>query len=376
MKKSKLVIVGAFPFMRSDFKENTFFGGILTSSEIIIKSDIFKYYEMILIDSSHNSHPLPTLLNRSYKAIKRILTLIYELICSKPDAALIFASDGKSALEKGLMIVLCNLFRTKVLIFPRAGNLIKQTSESLIFLGFIKFMFKRSSMFLCQGPKWADYASNILKIDQSNILIIKNWTATEDLIKIGEEKHYNNKEEIKILFVGWLEDFKGVYELLNAAEMIFDLDKNISLTFVGNGTAMEPAKRFVKNKRLDGFVKFLGWRSGKDLYDCYENNNVFILPSWSEGLPNAVIEAMAAGLAVITTKVGTIPEVFTNNENSILIEPKNENEIFQSIKRLTINHDLRIKISKNGHIFSKYNFSSTQTLKLLDRTIQEIIKKG
>ena len=62
--------------------------------------------------------------------------------------------------------------------------------------------------------------------------------------------------------------------------------------------------------------------------------------------PQSAIEAMAAGLAVVTTKVGTIPEVFTDHENSILIEPYSELEIYESLERLICDYKLRIEISK------------------------------
>lgn len=375
MQKQKLLIVGSFPFMRSDYKEDIFFGGIVSSSNIIINSKAFDNYELILIDSSQNSNPMPTLFKRTIKAIKRLLLLLKKLIVGKPDASLIFASDGASAIEKGMMVVLCKLFGSKALIFPRAGRLIQQTDRNILFKIIIKFMFKRSSIFLCQGPKWQEYAIKNLSIPAAKVLTINNWTATDELLEIGSQRKYDSNEKTKILFVGWLEDFKGVFELLSVIMNHLKDDPNLVMTFVGDGSATEEAKRIVKNNGLNDNIKFLGWRSGKELNECYKNNNIFVLPSWSEGLPNAVIEAMAAGLSVITTNVGTIPEVFTNKENLILVSPKNEEQLLESIKTLTLDSNLRIKLAKNGHIFSKDNFSSEQVLLELSDSIKEIISK-
>lgn len=373
MSKPKLLIVGSFPFMREDFTENKFFGGIVSSSNVIVNSKAFNEYELIMIDSSQNSNPIPPFFKRAMKAMKRILLLFYKLIVYKPDASLIFASAGASAIEKGLMVFLCDFCGSKALIFPRAGALIEQTDKNTLFKIIIRFLYKRSSLFLCQGPKWQDYAINNLQIPTSKVLTISNWTATDDLLNIGLQRKYDPNEQIKILFVGWLEDFKGVFDLLSAIKNILKYSPNLTMTFVGDGSSMKQAKEIVKRNKLNDNIKFLGWKSGHELNECYRKNNIFVLPSWSEGLPNVVIEAMAAGLSVITTNVGTISEVFTNKENLILVSPKNEEQLFESIKKIIIDSDLRIKLAKNGHIFSKQKFSSEQVLSDLSQSIKEII---
>ena len=147
------------------------------------------------------------------------------------------------------------------------------------------------------------------------------------------------------------------------------------MTYVGDGSAMKKIKQTVDDNKLQDSIKCLGWKSGQELNDCYRDNNIFVLPSWSEGLPNAVIEAMSAGLTVITTKVGTIPEVFTHNENLILIDPKSEEQIFNSIKNIIDDNNLKIRLATNGHIFAKQHFSSEKVLSNLSQTIEEIITK-
>ena len=74
-------------------------------------------------------------------------------------------------------------------------------------------MFKQASLFLCQGPKWKDYALKNLQVESSRVSIINNWTASESLLKIGSDRQFYITDSPRILFVGWVEDFKGVFEL-------------------------------------------------------------------------------------------------------------------------------------------------------------------
>ena len=73
-------------------------------------------------------------------------------------------------------------------------------------------------------------------------MTINNWTATNELLEIGNKRKYYNDDKAKILFVGWLEDFKGVFELLNVIKIILQENSNLTMTFVGDGSAMQKQK--------------------------------------------------------------------------------------------------------------------------------------
>ena len=374
MSNPKLLIVGAFPFLRKNFKEDTFYGGILTSSKIILNSSLSKKYEIIPLDSTQNSTPPPNLLARSVFAIRRIFILIFKLTMNRPNAALIFASDGGSALEKGLMIWICNFFQCVTFIFPRAGNLINQTSNSSFMLKIIRLFYRSSTIFLCQGPKWKDYAINTLGINESKVKIVSNWTATKRQIQIGSDRSYEISNAIpKILFVGWLEDFKGVFELLNACKNLRNEGFEFHLTLAGKGDAEISAKKFVKNNKLEKYITFMGWVNSEGLENVLKNSNIFVLPSWSEGLPNAMIEAMAAGLAIVVTSVGTIPDFIDHNKHGIIIPPQKTKNLENALKILITDKNFRNELAKNAHNMAKKEFSSESSISKLIETIEEVI---
>ena len=114
MSKSKLLIIGAFPG-----KEKVIYGGIAKSCFVILESSIANRFRIITLDSSQASNPPPKSAMRIFMAVRRLLTLIYTLINYKINVVLIFSSDGASAIEKGVMILICHLFNCPTLIFPR-----------------------------------------------------------------------------------------------------------------------------------------------------------------------------------------------------------------------------------------------------------------
>ena len=142
MNKDKLLIVGAFPPANKKI-----YGGIHKSCKILLNSSLSVKFNLITIDSSQSSNPVPNIIIRSFSACKRIILLISKLIFEKPKAALIFTSDGFSAIEKGVMCVICSLFNCKAMIFPRAGNLIIQTNNSRAIRFLIRFLFNKAKYF-------------------------------------------------------------------------------------------------------------------------------------------------------------------------------------------------------------------------------------
>ena len=124
MKDIRLLVVGGFP---SD--DEKIFGGIVRSCRILEKSSIFEDLDLIKLDSTQISNPAPNFLIRLIFALRRFMRFLGILFIDKPNVALIFCSDGFSAIEKSLMLVFCKIFRCKTLIFPRAGNLISNSKQ-------------------------------------------------------------------------------------------------------------------------------------------------------------------------------------------------------------------------------------------------------
>ena len=371
MIKDKLLIVGAFP---SGSKK--IYGGIFNSCRIILNSILAHKFNILTIDSSQSSNPPPNIFIKFLLAIKKISLLIYKLIFERPKAALIFTSDGLSALEKGLMCLICSFFKCKVMIFPRAGNLIIQTKNSQLMRVVIRFLFRKASIFLCQGESWKDYAIDQLGFDSCNVKIINNWTATKDHIQIGKKRDYKKVNTIQnLLFVGWLEEFKGVFELLEVSKSLVEQGYKFNLTFAGDGNAMMRAKKYIQDNNLSHYIKLKGWVDEEDLLELLEKNDIFILPSWAEGLPNSMIEAMSSGLSIIVSNVGVISNFIKNNDNGLLVDPKDKKSLKDAIKNLLEDSKHQKKLALNGYNFAKRNFSSQIGIYRLLEVIEEIIYK-
>ena len=164
-----------------------------------------------------------------------------------------------------------------------------------------------------------------------------------------------NTNPVKLLYVGYLRHEKGLDYLIEA---IVDLKKtmNVELTIVGVGDYSDHLKEKINNLNLFENIKFKGHvELGEKLFSIYQDHDIFILPSISEGTPRVLLEAMCNGLPVIATNVGGIPYTIKNKKNGILIESKSSKSIVDAIKLLINDDILRKTIVKNGYSFALNN---------------------
>jgi glycosyltransferase involved in cell wall biosynthesis len=141
---------------------------------------------------------------------------------------------------------------------------------------------------------------------------------------------------------------KGIGILINAAAEIAGRKKNLNCRFliIGDGQEREKLAEVIRRKGLEGIVFLTGFLP--DAPRFLSGFDIFVLPSLKEGLPYAVMEAMNAGIPVIATNVGGIPDLIQNNKNGVLVAPENHLPLANAVARLVHNHREREKLSRAG----------------------------
>ena len=137
-------------------------------------------------------------------------------------------------------------------------------------------------------------------------------------VKIPEpyEKDYSNQ---KMLFLGRLGQRKGTYDLIEALPDIFQKFPDAHMYFGGDGER-EQAEALCREKGIADKVTFLGWVRDTEKEKYLKECSIYVLPTYHEGMPMSVLEAMAYGMAVVSTYVGGIPHIITDGENGLLCE--------------------------------------------------------
>jgi len=155
--------------------------------------------------------------------------------------------------------------------------------------------------------------------------------------------------------VGRLTEQKGFKYLLEAANSVLAKREDVIFIIAGDGPLREELYTYMHELKLEGHVKFLGFRS--DILRILAAMDLFVMPSLDEGLPMAMLEAMASRVPVIVTAVGEIPRVIKNEENGILIETRNSKDLANKIFYILENEKIRSNIKEQGFITVKNSHS-------------------
>ncbi len=177
------------------------------------------------------------------------------------------------------------------------------------------------------SQSWKDYFASI-GMDKGRIHVLNNIVSPPILLP---EKHTEDGK-LHLIYMGEISRRKGGFDLLKAIADNKEYFKDKLVLRMGGNEVDGDIKAYIRDHSLESFVSYEGWIAGQKKIDCLNWEDVYILPSYNEGLPIAILEAMAYSHPVISTPVGGIPEVIKTGENGILVKPGDTKAIADAIR--------------------------------------------
>ncbi len=204
----------------------------------------------------------------------------------------------------------------------------------------------KTNLIITVGQEWYNV---FIKLTATNVVIVHNF------IEVPDENLYNPVSE-NIVTTGYVGQRKGYYDLIEAIPKIIEKFPKYKFSFCGNGEVEQIKERLIE-KQINDNVELTGWLSKKQIFQKLKSSSIYVLPTYNEGMPLAILEAMSFGLPIITTKVGAIPSLINENENGIFVRPGNIAEISNALINLIDNEELRMQISNNNYQKIKESYS-------------------
>jgi glycosyltransferase involved in cell wall biosynthesis/protein-tyrosine-phosphatase len=170
--------------------------------------------------------------------------------------------------------------------------------------------------------------------------------------------------------VGRLSPVKGHSSFLRAARLVLHKQPRAKFLIVGDGPLRAELQAMAADLRIDGACLFAGHRT--DVHDLLSAMNVFVLPSLSEGIPMALLEAMALGTPVVATSVGGVPEVISHRMNGLLVRSGDERALADACTALTLDCDLAEQLAANARRTVEQAFSCRRSGQALTDVYKEV----
>lgn len=185
---------------------------------------------------------------------------------------------------------------------------------------------QKADVLIALSESWKEWFEKI-GVDSKRITILHNITAYPQVKGATRKAQY----PIRFLFLGEIGERKGVFDIIRAlVNHKEEFNDKVELKIGGNKRE-EELRSAIKEGGLENIVSFDGFVSGQKKIDLLNWADVYILPSFNEGLPISILEAMSYSMPIISTPVGGIPEV-VDKSNGILVTPGSDAEIYNAIK--------------------------------------------
>jgi len=344
MPRSRLLLIGPLPPP---------LGGVQLVIDMQVRSSLAREFELHVVDTSKRQLRW-AVENPTWKTplyfVRDFSRLVRALVRVRPDVALVHAAPSLSILRDWVFMVTARLAGAKVMChyhgtlharFPSGETRIGRAVGRLLMSAAHRVIVLSPTYQREMGKAWKRddlvWVSNV-----ADVALFRNMPANTPAPWLAPGDR-------AVLFVGRLSAPKGIYDLFDAIPRVIKRHPEARFVLVGvaEREAMEPVVRAEAERRgIGARVTFLGPLEGRDKAAAFVTSKMIVVPSWTEAFPLVIPEAMAAGLPVIATAVGAIPDFVKDGEDGFLVVPRKPAELADGICRLLDDESLRRRISE------------------------------
>ena len=290
-------------------------GGI--GAVIAVYSRYFEVFNFI------PSYEVGSQINKTYVFFICTIKLVYTLISNRKVKIIhIHGASNGSFYRKFIIFTICKIIFRKKIIYHIHGGGFKEfyNNRGVISKGLIRALLAKTDIIICLSQSWYEYYVNNFKI--KSLVILPNIIDYPENVQNIKKTSYTN-----FLFFGLICEAKGIFDLVKVIAKNIENYKSRIRLFIGGNGEVQRLEDLINKNHIEDTVQFLGWVNNIEKINVLNNADIFILPSYNEGLPISILEAMSYGKAIISTDVGGISEIVKKNVNGLLIEPGNFNQI-------------------------------------------------
>lgn len=296
--------------------------------------------------------------------LSAIFDFVHRLLSNKEiEIVHIHTASYNSFYRSAIFLLLGRMSGKKVILHIHGGGFKEfyHSNPSLICR-----ILRRAHCIVVLSRSWQDFFSGVVK--RKLIEVVPNP------VVLPSEEELQRREQsplLRLLFLGLLDSQKGIYDLLDVLEREKSCFRGRVVLNVGGNGDTSVFERRVLEKGLSDLVTFHGWVSGEKKKQLLLDSDVFVLPSYVEGLPMAILEAMAHGLAILSTPVGGIPEV-VDESSGFLIRPGDKDALAERLKTLCDNPDI-LNALKKGSRRAGVAYSTDAVREVLNGVYQKVL---
>ena len=344
-------------------------GGIAAVISGYYGSVLEKDYDIIYVESYKDGSKLTKLL----KGIKGYFQFAKVLLIDQPNIIHMHSSFGPSFYRSLPFIYMASWAKKPIVnhihgadfdaFYVRASEKKKRQ---------IKKAYNKCAVLIALSAEWKERLSQIVPAEK--ITIIENYSILhEDALSDRLVRKSNNT----VLFLGEIGKRKGCYDIPAVVSEVAKAIPDIKFVLGGTGSQVDEqaVKALLEKYGVSNHVLFPGWVRGEEKDRLLREADVFFLPSYNEGMPMSVLDAMGYGLPIVSTNVGGIPKIVHDRENGVCCDAGDISTMSAGIIKLLKNREYSQKAAKESMSIIKKSYSLDAHLGMIEALYQQCVTK-
>jgi glycosyltransferase involved in cell wall biosynthesis len=303
---------------------------------------------------------------RSITLLYDLLKFTFLLIIYRKPTVLLNPSFDSNALRRDVIFLIIALFiGCKVAVFLHGWNMEYFKTVSINKNNFNKHWKKANAFFVLAK----EFKSNLENLNIISPIFLTTTKVNDSMLVHKEKKEIESI--CNILFLARIEMEKGIKIVIDTFELLNKKYSPLKLRVVGSGNMLDEVRKYAKEKGIHNIV-FTGPQFGEDLILEYSSADLYILPTYGEGMPTTVLEAMAFGLPIITRPVGGLVDFFENDKMGYLIESLDPKDYANVVEKM-INDISKVRtISEYNKNYAQKHFLASKVASFLESKLEQL----
>jgi glycosyltransferase involved in cell wall biosynthesis len=321
--------------------------GLDTALENLLASPLGERYELVVVSLFRGERTARGMIERIAYGSWLFAKTVWQLAVSRCAVADVHAVSGRDFLKNGAVVLAARATRTPIVLRIHGGNFDRVYREAGRFeQGIARKILRVADRVILLSKSWDEVARSIEPGARTGVI-----PNSVDCDALADAQKLRRPAAEDVLMLGNFCERKGHFDAVDAAAIVKKSHPRVHFRFFGverDPGALSALQSKIRAAALDDTVAFLPPVFGAQKLERIAQAGIFILPSHTENMPMAVMEAMAAGMAVVATKVGAIPEMIDHGETGILVEPHQPERLAQAIVRLLDDPNERLRLGRRA----------------------------
>lgn len=266
---------------------------------------------------------------------------------------------SKALVRDGLLLLIAKILGRTAVVFTHGWDKRCERALAHTLLPLFRYVYFRADAFIVLGK---EFEKSLRSLGYRKAIFVEGAPIADELMTEQNEVRHSgpfSERRFRILFLARMEKQKGVYEALETYRILQRTHPFVEMTMAGAGPELDRARGYAKSSGL-AEVEFPGHLQGMAKRQAFQNADAYLFPSWAEGLPISLLEAMAQGLPLIACAVGGLPDFFQNGKMGFLAERREPEVLASLLSELITNPLLCSDIAHFNREYAREHFRPTQ----------------